>query len=211
MTEFRHEPRVFERADEASAREIILTAEGDRSSAERWLLETPYLAALILEDLKLQGAHRPHVIDFGCGVGRLAAPLAAAGCKVLGVDASLSMREMARVAVPGLTVATPHAFALLATREFADGAIAVWALQHALNFGEAVEQLSGALKPGARLVVVNSRRRCVPTDHGWLDDGINVEAELDARFEPVVQRLLDPAAVGDAVAGASFYGVWRKR
>jgi hypothetical protein len=53
----------------AEAMSIILTPEGS-TTADRWETETPYLADLIGQ----QCALRPDslVLDYGCGIGRLA-------------------------------------------------------------------------------------------------------------------------------------------
>lgn len=48
------------------------------------------------------------VLELGVGTGRLAVPLAAAGCQVTGIDASAAMLERLRLRDPHRTVTTVH-------------------------------------------------------------------------------------------------------
>ena len=67
-------PEVFEVPDAEAAKSIILTNEGPGAdTATRWELETPYVTALIAEHLKPQPGML--ILDYGCGIGRLARPL----------------------------------------------------------------------------------------------------------------------------------------
>ena len=81
-------PQVFDAADEAAARAIILTDEGEGAdTATRWARETPYLVELLREHLRL-GPERL-VLDYGCGSGILAigaAMLGAAEVHAVDID-----------------------------------------------------------------------------------------------------------------------------
>ena len=71
---------------------IILTPEDGMSSVHRWKTETPYLMSLIEKHI-VNGAT---VLDYGCGIGRLAKPLIEKhSCDVIGVDISPNMRALA--------------------------------------------------------------------------------------------------------------------
>ncbi|HVJ74958.1 MAG TPA: methyltransferase domain-containing protein, partial [Casimicrobiaceae bacterium] len=81
----RYRPEVFDVPDEAAARAIILTPEGGTPTETRWERETPYLARLAVAELQIVAGMR--VIDYGCGIGRLARELIAkTHCNVVGVD-----------------------------------------------------------------------------------------------------------------------------
>src|SRR5215813_620441 len=64
----RYFPEVYNVADENSARQIILTNDGEGAdTAARWAAETPYLIELFQTTLNL----RPDtlLLDYGCGIG----------------------------------------------------------------------------------------------------------------------------------------------
>jgi SAM-dependent methyltransferase len=85
---------IFDVADLDGARRIILTPEGGQTTDQRWNCETPYLTGLIADNLKLTAGSV--VVDYGCGVGRLAKELISRhGCRVIGVDISANMRALA--------------------------------------------------------------------------------------------------------------------
>ena len=206
----RYRAEVFDVADEAAARSIILTPEGEASTSARWARETPYLVGLAIDKLAL----RPGmcVVDFGCGIGRIAREVVAVpGCRVVGVDISASMRRLASeyVRSPSFEAIDP---ATLAERsdagERADAAIACWVLQHAMEPQRDIGLLARTLRPGGRLLVVNSHRRVVPSDAGWLDDRLDVAAMLDAHFRCRERGALDPAVVGVEIARHAFVGVY---
>ena len=77
----------------AEAKRIILTPEG-QSSEQRWQRETPLLVALIERGCEIN--EHSWVLDYGCGIGRLAKTLIERhDCRVVGVDISPSMRALA--------------------------------------------------------------------------------------------------------------------
>lgn len=220
MANMQYSPAIFEQPDLAAAAGIILTPEAGLTTDQRWARETPYLADLIINDLGLDHIdgddHVPAIIDYGCGIGRLASPLLDAGASVIGVEISQSMREQARQYLGGsageFSILDPRFFSECARegRIEANGAIAIWSLQHVLDVKQAINDIYSVLKPGSLFVVVNSNTRAVPTDAGWINDGVSVINELNAKFTPLFGRKLNPAKMGDAVAGSSFYGVFKR-
>ena len=89
-----YQPKVFEVNNLESAMGIILTPERGTTTGERWEYETPYLVDEIGRALQLDG--NSCVLDYGCGVGRIAKGLIERyNCFVLGVDISTSMRQLA--------------------------------------------------------------------------------------------------------------------
>ncbi|CAG1002370.1 hypothetical protein BURK1_02961 [Burkholderiales bacterium] len=208
----RYRPDVFDVTDEDSARRIILTPEGGESTRSRWERETPCVTRLALQELGI--GPDSLVVDYGCGIGRIARELiASTGCRVIGVDISASMRRLAQSYVQSprfeaIDPATLDARAAAGMR--AEAAIACWVLQHCMDPGVDAGRLFEALRPGGRLLVVNNLRRAVPADRGWVDDGLDVAALLDARFRRIRRGTLDPEAAGPDVTQHSFVGIYER-
>lgn len=76
-----YRPDVFDGTDIDSAMRIILTEEAGTTTEERWQRETPYLVNEIGRALELDAQSR--VLDYGCGIGRIAKGLIDRyGCRV---------------------------------------------------------------------------------------------------------------------------------
>jgi SAM-dependent methyltransferase len=179
-----YDPHVFDVATIGDAMRIILTPE-DSTTEHRWATETPYLANLISRCFSL--SDKSLVLDYGCGIGRLAKELIARhGCSVVGVDISASMRSIA-VAYVGsdrFFACPPGMLELLTGRGVAfDLALSVWVLQHCVNVRDDIARITRALAPDGSLFVVNQRSRAVPTvELGWVDDGVDIYALLKEGF-----------------------------
>ena len=231
--QFQYFAGVFDRGTVESAAEIILTPESGITTEQRWVRETPYLAEMYIRDLKIRDLvkgfdfdYRPVVLDYGCGIGRMAVPLMQAGATVIGVDISVSMRKMALEYTEGhgnFVAVSPQMFGDLVVNGLrVDAVMSTWALQHVYDISETVEKIKRAMKPKARIALTNSKKRLVPClrpqdgnpevrEMLWADDGFNLSVHMGKEFVPVLGRNLNPAKVGDAVAGNSFFGVWEKR
>src|SRR6185436_7844642 len=93
MADPTYNPGVFAVGSIEQAKSIILTPE-DSTTEARWRTETGYLAELIASHLALDSASV--VLDYGCGIGRIAKELIQrTKCTVLGVDISPNMRALA--------------------------------------------------------------------------------------------------------------------
>lgn len=208
-----YHPGIFEVGDLAAARKIILTPETGTSTEERWEYETPYLADEISSALEL-GANSC-VIDYGCGIGRIAKALIERhGCFVLGVDISLGMRELAPryVASERFAVCAPEMLDRMISSGFrATHAYSCWVIQHTAVPDADLSRIEAALVGDGRLYVLNNRRRCVPTDHGWFDDGISVAGLLASRFDVLAEGELPEVISTREIAQASFTMTVRKR
>jgi SAM-dependent methyltransferase len=214
----RYFPEVFETADLAAAKAIILTDEGPGADTQtRWEQETPYVLELIAEHL----APRPGmvVLDYGCGVGRLAKPLIETfGCHVIGVDISAAMRALSVDYVRDerfLAVSPTQFDALIAHGLSVDAAFTVWVLQHCFEPRADVARIRAGLAPGARAFVLNMKTRAMPTVDAdpaaarfqWASDGQDVAALLRESLVSEAEGEPDPARTPNmADAGA----VWMR-
>ncbi|MDB5806916.1 MAG: hypothetical protein JWN73_4238 [Betaproteobacteria bacterium] len=209
----RYFPEIFDAADEAAARAIILTPEGDTTEG-RWARETPYVAERFAQLLKVRASHT--VVDFGCGIGRVAKMLIEdTGCSVLGVDISPRMRELALtyVASPRFRVASLEQFdAMRESGWRADSAYTCWVLQHCMDPHQEVVRIAGALHPAAPIAVLNnSRFQVIPTDAGWAFHDTDLRAMLCGMLtETSVEKLAADSAAPEVVAD-SFLGVYITR
>ncbi len=177
-------PDVFEVATLDQAMRITVTPESGTSTEERWAKETRYLIEDIGNFLKIGPPSR--VLDFGSGVGRLSKELIERfGCRVIGVDASKSMRLLS----PGYVLSdqfviwSPEVLDQMVARGFrVDFAISLWVIQHVLDAKDVIARIHRALAPGGLFYVLNAETRCVPTDQGWVNDGFDVQAALRQSF-----------------------------
>ena len=195
------------------AKRIILTPERGLDTDTRWQAETPYLADQ-LHAWFAQGA--PLVLDFGCGVGRLSKAWLEKRqeSRVIGVDISTGMRQLAPGYVESdhFSAVSPTLFdALLANGVRFDGIIASWIIQHCQSAEQEITRLQHALRPGGRLMVVNTVRRAVPTEQGWTDDGFDVRADLQGRFATLSLGQLPESATSQFIAENTFIGIFEKR
>ena len=192
-----YDPSIFDVETIEDAMQIIVTPEAGMTSRHRWAVETPYLISLIDRHL----ITRSIVLDYGCGIGRLAKPIIEAyGCEVIGVDISPNMRALAESRVNDYRFMTlPPEMLHLLRPEACDLAIAVWTLQHTFGIRLDVDRIAKMLRPGGKLFVVNNIGRVVPTSGGWIDDGVDVRAVLQDQFTE-----LEYSQLGDEIAPSPF-------
>jgi len=103
-------------------------------------------AAGLVALLRAHGIPNAHVLDVGCGSGRLARKLLGTGFAVQGVDASPAMIDLARAQAPGATfevVRLPHVL---------PQADAVVSTGHVLNYLDTPDDITEALRDLARAV-----------------------------------------------------------
>lgn len=217
-----YDPTVFNVASERQAKAIILTPEAAMTPEERWERETPDVVRRIREgwptsdplaDGVMPFGSGATLLDWGCGIGRIARPLCHDyGLHVTGVDLSADMRRLAvaYVAHKAFDILGPMAFhdELRDRQGGYDAAIAIWALQHIPRLEQACSMIRDALKPGAPLFLLNRTERVIPVVGGWVPDGKSVPNALrDAGFTMSSYEILsDPLyAVG------SGWSVWLAR
>lgn len=214
-----YSPAVFNVETMEQAKRIILTPQAGMSPEQRWRTETPYLLGLIDKSFVLN--QHSVVLDYGCGIGRMAKALIEKyNCHVVGVDISPSMRALASAYVSSnnFIVCAPEALTWLKLKF--DLALAIWVLQHCDDVKSDIErihsvlqknQFVGGVNIGGSLFVLNDHRRIVPTDKaGWVDDGQDVPALLkSAGFVDPDIRSLDPAILGEQPAQCSYWATFK--
>lgn len=181
-----YDPSIFDQASIESAKEIVLTPENGISTQTRWDSETPWLLNLINKHLKPSGL----IVDYGCGVGRLAGPLVNHGYPVIGIDTSSAMRQHATnlIANERFVAMTPTMLdQLVGIGVKADCVLAVWILQHCFDLDAEVERIYKTLNKGGIVGIADMRHRAIPTNQGWRSDGKNVKETL-SRFFTLIQQ-----------------------
>jgi SAM-dependent methyltransferase len=207
------QPEVFEVKSVKQAMDIILTSEPDTTTDERWEKETPYL----VEDIGRFLAIGPDrcVLDYGCGIGRIARPLIETfGCRVVGVDSSQSMRLMAPEYVRSdrFVVWSPEDLDAMIRQGFqADFCVCLWVIQHVPDMMNVIQRIARALRPEGILYAMNQLRRAVPTDQGWCDDCLDVQAALRRVFLEENVHPLPREAATPFLSSVTKIQVLRKR
>jgi SAM-dependent methyltransferase len=199
-----------ETVDEAV--EIILCPTEGMTAKQRWSDETPALMCILERFI----ARNSLVLDYGCGIGRLAKPLISKhDCKVVGVDISANMCALATSCVDSrmFCALSPFMFDELIGNDVFDAVISVWALQHCLDLEEAISDISRTLKSGGKLVLVNNKGlRSLPIENGeWADDGQDIEGMIvDAGFSEVENGRLDESVAPGWMRDGTFWAVYQK-
>lgn len=184
-----YHPQVFDPTDMTEAKRISLPdyPEGPNSD-ERWEKETPWLLDRIEKELGL--APGKWILDYGCGVGRIAKKLCEKGYMVLGVEQSAAMRKFAMEYVNDpahfLCVSNEMLKQLVETGLRVDGAYSVWCVYLCPETGDIYTSIRSAMKFNAKFINVNVKdRRYIPSlapDFRWIEDAVNVWRIADVFF-----------------------------
>jgi ubiquinone/menaquinone biosynthesis C-methylase UbiE len=207
-----YQPEIFDVHSIEEAVEIIVTATEGTTAQERWEKETPFLVKDIGELFEI--GPETSVLDYGCGIGRVAKGLIDAfGCRVIGVDFNPSMRQLAPeyVLSERFTIWSPEVLDKMIAKRFrADAVLCLWVLQHVLDVQKIIDRVAGVLKPSGLLYVLNSQTRCIPTDRGWVDDGVDVSAKLRAALHEEHRKPLPERVTVAKLARMSVIQILRK-
>lgn len=205
-------PEAFEVANIEQAKSVIVTPERGTTTEERWQKETPYLVGDIAQRPPI--GPETTVLDYGCGIGRIAKELIArCGCRVVGVDASKTMRDLA----PGYVLSerfivwSPEVFEKMLDRGFrVDCAISLWVIQHVLDPRQVIGLIHAAVRPGGMFYALNQQGRCVPTDLGWVNDGFDVWSALASTFAEEARHFLPESVTTAELARQALIQVLRR-
>lgn len=191
---------------------IILCPTEGMTAKQRWTDEAPALMRIMERYIKRGSA----VLDYGCGIGRLAKPLIQKlECRVVGVDISPNMRALAASLVdnPRFFALDPSMFdEFIATDAPFDAAISVWALQHCIDLTETVDRIRCSVRQGGKLIIVNNRTRCLPVENGeWADDGLHVREMIEeAGFKELEWGIPDESIAPGWMQKETFWAVYQK-
>ena len=128
---------------------------------------------VLLESVRSEVARKPglRVLDLGCGAARNAAPMAAEGARVIGIDVASPMLEAARrrVADAGLDRRVAFLRAPMDQLPLRDASVdlvvahGVWNLaRSAAEFRRAIAEAARVARPGAGLFVFTFSRATLP-------------------------------------------------
>lgn len=179
-----HIPR-FKAGNQNEGKHSVVGDCNGHSCEERWEKETPAFARAILSHLP---ADSYTVLDYGCGIGRLAKEILKQNTKVtvLGLDASSDELALAEEYV------SDSRFIPILPEELeqkVDLVYCIYVLQHvpAVELRHAIERMFHFLKPGGKLVYCSSDYRMAINAHGGFSDdsalGVDIRRELSRLFE----------------------------
>jgi ubiquinone/menaquinone biosynthesis C-methylase UbiE len=172
MDQLIYTPGIFDQNSIAAAKQVILTVPLDIAD-EFWRRATVATGDLIMEAMR--PTRDDVLLDFGCGIGRLAKELIGrTGCRIVGVDISDAMRRYATeyVASDRFSVLSSEEFAELAANRahVFSGAYSIIVLQHVLEPQSELRRIAAACTAAAPFFVY----RCVPSNKGWVNDGQDI-------------------------------------
>jgi SAM-dependent methyltransferase len=207
-----YDPKRYVVETVTDAIDLIVSPTEGMTAERRWIDETVALMKLFERFIERTAT----VLDYGCGIGRLAKPLIEERqCRVVGIDISPSMRGMAchLVDSPDFCTMSPDMFDHLVLGEMFDAAISVWALQHCADVDRAVARLYESVFIKGKLIIVNNRDRCVPVRKDeWADDGLDVNRMiLDAGFHRIEDGVLDESVAPGWMQKGTFWAAYEKR
>lgn len=115
----------------------------------------PQVAAEIGRAIAEVAGHGAHILELGVGTGRIALPLAAAGCRVAGVDLAHEMLRVAQGAPAGdaLSLVRGDIQALPFADAAFDAALAVHVLHLVPDWRGTLEDAMRALRPGGAFIL----------------------------------------------------------
>lgn len=177
---------VFDVVTFDQAKHVVLTS--DPNDPKKFERETTFLVDKISENLEI--TNDMVVLDFGCGMGRVAKELITRfDCKVIGLDISASMLTFAKLYTANLDkFQGTHNYS---TPDSVDLAISILALQHAENPQKEIDNIINTLKPNGTFVLLNESHRFVPSEIDrnnyvvWNDDGFDIFGYVETRLKKV--------------------------
>jgi len=159
------------------------------------------------------GAGPAHVVDVGCGVGRWAARLVAAGHRVTGIEPAPAMAAAARRRLAGsdFTMVESRVEDAVLPAGSADVVLAMGSLQYATDPGAAIARCAGWVRPGGAICVLLDSRQALVLEllaAGRTDEALERLATRRAAWQvgshTAALHLLDAAELAAAVRAAGL-------
>jgi 2-polyprenyl-3-methyl-5-hydroxy-6-metoxy-1,4-benzoquinol methylase len=204
-----YDPSIFDQVNIDNAREVTLTSESGISTQTRWDSETPWLLNLVRQHIKQSGL----IIDFGCGIGRLAGPLVEQGFPVIGIDSSDLMRQHATKLIANdrfVAMTSSMLDQLINIGVKADSVLAIWMLQHCLDLEGEILRINRMINKGGIIGIADMRHRAVPTDQGWRNDGKSVKDTMCNFFTLIQQYPYNPPNAPKDLRENAYIAFFRK-
>jgi SAM-dependent methyltransferase len=179
---------VFDVTTFEQAKHVVLTSDPD--NPKKFENETNFLVNTIAEQMKTTMDESSIVLDFGCGMGRVAKELINKfNCKVIGLDISRSMLTFAKLYTANIKkFEGTHSYT---TPDSVDVALSILALQHSENPAKEIDNIINVLKVGGTFILLNEPTRYVPSDVDsnryvvWKDDGFDIFNYIEARLTKI--------------------------
>lgn len=144
------------------------------------------------------------VLDVGCGEGQVARHLAGLGVAVVGVDPTHAQIRAAVERGDGPVFARARADALPCRSGAFDAVLLCLALEHVDAFEAAIREVTRALAPGGRFVLVLAHPLLQAPGSGWIDDQVAGE-----RYWRVGDYLRDDVVVDEIAPGVALRFIHR--
>ena len=179
---------VFDVTTFEQAKHVVLTSDPD--NPKKFENETNFLVKTIAEQMSTTMNESSIVLDFGCGMGRVAKELITKfNCKVIGLDISASMLTFAKLYTANIKkFEGTHSYT---TPDSVDVALSILALQHSENPEKEIDNIINVLKVGGTFILLNEPTRYVPSDVDsnryvvWKDDGFDIFNYIEARLTKI--------------------------
>ena len=152
-----YDPAYFDAPTLYEAKRLMFPGDPEKFE-ERWNGDTAFLRDMLIRELQPKVGDL--LLDYGCGIGRIAREMCLLGCNVIGVESSAVCRRYAveYVNQPGHFLAvSPEEFDLLNRKGLkCDLGCAFWTLQHCAAPAADIERISRGLKTLSRLLIANA-------------------------------------------------------
>lgn len=137
-------------------------------------VDTAAEVSFLLAVFKKYGVHS--VVDLGCGTGRHSVPLAENGLRVLGVDNSQTLLDIAsrKSNTPNVQFLLEDVAQLKLTETY-DGAICMWSTFAELPYADMLSRIKTIIKPGGILLIDN---KYYPASNSYAADEFSNQVKL---------------------------------
>lgn len=161
----------------------------DKKGKKNWYIDTLQKLALC-KYLRLTGCE--HVLDLGCGTGRISGWISNRVAKVCGMDLSFDMLRASEADLhQQATLVAGSSLNIPFRNESFDLALSIWMLQHIVDvddFRTTVSEIRRVLKQGSRVFLIEQVRLCSSRhrtakdyEAGFESDGFTKEISVPIR------------------------------
>lgn len=211
-TKVEYNADFFTPTDFEHAKKIVL-GYGLYQTPNRWEIETNWIKNLFRNKKFLND--QSVVLDWGCGIGRLAKMIIETfNCKVIGVDINQKMLDYAKEYV------NHPSFDCMLVEDFVDNnktqftnAIAVWTLQHSVYVDRDIAIIKNSLQNKGSLFVFEMLEPCIPIKNNQTPWGIVEEGSYQKNVSKQLQLISQgqfPKILNLQENDMTWYGFFQK-